>query len=42
MSVALTVLIVLNWCQQGYSREKAPFVLTPDFEYVMGKRVSLK
>ena len=22
------------------NREKAPFVLTPDFEYVMGKRVS--
>lgn len=24
---------------QGMNREKAPFVLTPDFEYVMGKRV---
>ncbi len=22
------------------NRERAPFVLTPDFEYVMGKRVS--
>ena len=24
---------------QGVNRERAPFVLTPDFEYVMGKRV---
>ena len=26
---------------QGVNKERAPFVLTPDFEYVMGKRVSL-
>ena len=25
---------------QGMNRERAPFVLTPDFEYVLGKRVS--
>ena len=29
-------------CVQGMNRERAPFVLTPDFEYVMGKRVSLQ
>ena len=28
-------------CVQGVNRERAPFVLTPDFEYVMGKRVSM-
>ena len=26
---------------QGMNRERAPFVLTPDFEYVLGKRVGV-
>ncbi len=34
-----------NWCflfelSQGFKREWAPFVLTPDFVYVMGGEVS--
>ena len=35
-------LYYCNIAVQGvYNRERAPFVFTPDFEYVMGKRVSI-
>ncbi len=39
--VFVCVCVCVCVCVQGFKREWAPFVLTPDFVYVMGGEVSV-